>query len=390
MDGQMNFDSGWEWGYWLGDVVTARASWNPFVGRPIGERQGDLSKAHVYENGEEETDVSKYHLAGEWDAFGVSIRPFTRLFGPEFASEIENLLVSLSKLQSDVLINGKIRGRPSPDISKLSGIAYLSGFDTWSEIPRLFKLAMTQPNKVFMKEENDPLWPYVLELLEHMESSFQSVSDNIHSLLDRIEAYRSQEALSREFDINDSAMKLLFELRDCIDMLWLRAKHVRLLYDSKQAQMMQIEALSSGESTLRYKLLLEAREVLKQAAEVVDRREGAYRTHWERTAAWRENPTVYRFGYLWSVHSLYYWWRDQGLAEASPFLTPHSPCYLNRMDSTEVAVGWGKYTLEFLRSIINRYTLFSSLYPLEIFNCLSSPATEYEFPRDLHSRKPIK
>ena len=32
IDGQMNFDSGWEWGYWLSDVVTARASWDPKLG----------------------------------------------------------------------------------------------------------------------------------------------------------------------------------------------------------------------------------------------------------------------------------------------------------------------------------------------------------------------
>ena len=27
----MVFDSGWEWGYWLSDVITARASWNPLM-----------------------------------------------------------------------------------------------------------------------------------------------------------------------------------------------------------------------------------------------------------------------------------------------------------------------------------------------------------------------
>lgn len=31
INGQMNFDSGWEWGYWLSDVVTARAAWNPLL-----------------------------------------------------------------------------------------------------------------------------------------------------------------------------------------------------------------------------------------------------------------------------------------------------------------------------------------------------------------------
>ena len=38
MDGQNNFDSGWEWGYWLQDVVTARGIWNPYV-RASGVRR---------------------------------------------------------------------------------------------------------------------------------------------------------------------------------------------------------------------------------------------------------------------------------------------------------------------------------------------------------------
>lgn len=31
IQGQMIFDSGWEWGYWLNDVIAARASWDPAV-----------------------------------------------------------------------------------------------------------------------------------------------------------------------------------------------------------------------------------------------------------------------------------------------------------------------------------------------------------------------
>lgn len=31
IDGQLTFSSGWEWGYWLQEVVTARASWDPHV-----------------------------------------------------------------------------------------------------------------------------------------------------------------------------------------------------------------------------------------------------------------------------------------------------------------------------------------------------------------------
>jgi hypothetical protein len=53
-------------------------------------------------------------------------------------------------------------------------------------------------------------------------------------------------------------------------------------------------------------------------------------------------------------------------------------------DISEISMGWGKYTLEILRNFINRYSPFSSSYPLELFNCLSPPSKGYEFPRDLY------
>ena len=31
IDGQIVFSSGWEWGYWLNDVVAARAAWDPHL-----------------------------------------------------------------------------------------------------------------------------------------------------------------------------------------------------------------------------------------------------------------------------------------------------------------------------------------------------------------------
>lgn len=34
MQGQVNFDSGWEWGSWIQDVITARAAWNPYMDIP--------------------------------------------------------------------------------------------------------------------------------------------------------------------------------------------------------------------------------------------------------------------------------------------------------------------------------------------------------------------
>lgn len=97
---------------------------------------------------------------------------------------------------------------------------------------------------------------------------------------------------------------------------------------------------------------------------------------------------MYRYGYLWAVHSLYYWWRDQGLAEeAASMVGEQSPCYLNRMDISEVAVGWGRYTLELLRALLGllgRYLGPSRNLPLDIVNCFSPPTREYQFPKDLY------
>ena len=136
----------------------------------------------------------------------------------------------------------------------------------------------------------------------------------------------------------------------------------------------------------RIQLLAESRVVLSEAKAVVRRREAFYRVPVQRIASWRDNPTVYRYGYLWSVSSLYYWWRDQGLAEEGNMYSDISPCYLNRMDVTEIAVGWGKYTLELLRSVLNKYSPFSTSHPLEIVNCIAPPSKEYKFPDDLVPR----
>jgi hypothetical protein len=100
--GQMNFDSGWEWGYWLNDVVTARATWNPLL-----------------------------EIEDEWEAFRASLQPCVALFGEVGAKRLSDVLVRLAQAQEELLINGIVDGMPSPDINKLSGFAYLSGSGTY-------------------------------------------------------------------------------------------------------------------------------------------------------------------------------------------------------------------------------------------------------------------
>lgn len=339
----MIFDSGWEWGYWLNTLVAARAAWDPLV-----------------------------RIEDDWEAFRQSLSPFTDLFEPATASALADFIVDLSRDQATLLVFGEVNGTRSPNLSKLSGMAYLSGSDTWTDVPRLFGLKLTQPDKVRLFETEDENWKHVLPLLREMETKFKAHTARVETIISEWSTCTGSEASQRGLR-REVLADFLHEVLDGTKMLALRAKQVRLLYESHDAATMP---------EVKPTVLSESRRVLSQASRIVAQREAKYRVPWARVGAWRENPTVYRFGYLWAVHSLYYWWRDQGLAEKGSLQSHFSPCYLNRMDASEVAVGWGKYTLEVLRSVI-QYFSPDARYPTEFINCIAPPSQEYKFPRDL-------
>ena len=78
-------------------------------------------------------------------------------------------------------------------------------------------------------------------------------------------------------------------------------------------------------------------EALDAALPIVARREAAYRVDADRIAGWRNGPTAYEYGYLWTVRSLFFWWRDEGKAVDAPV----SPCYLNIINPADVGFGEG-------------------------------------------------
>ena len=406
MDGQMNFDSGWEWGYWLSDVITARASWNPLVSPNT-------------------RDSAYNEKLDQWDAYSRALSPITAVFGNRLGSRLNGIITTLAKAQADVLLNGIVDNQPSINLNKLSGIAYLSGTDTWVDLPRKFGLHFLQPDKIHFKEIDDPQWGYVLPLLREMENKFQEVKDLMTKLvadaeeevlsvkletigilngkkvailesdrgldkgnqriaivetgadgvqeLEDISYASSRVKHSPKWHLNENAMDILRELDDCVSILVSRVRHVRLLYESRDP----IVSPSHKERALKQK---QSRNIINEAHIIINRREDKYRVPKYRIAAWRDNPTVYRYGYLWSVHSLYYWWRDQGRAEEGSIQSEWSPCYLNRMDATEIAVGWGKFSVEIIRNMINRYFPFN----VDAVNCFASPSHEYKFPGSLY------
>jgi len=74
----------------------------------------------------------------------VSLHPFTKIFGPVYGARVAEIIVDLTLTQERLLIEGRIESEeclsltPS-ELKKLTGIAYLSGGDTWVDGERLSK-----------------------------------------------------------------------------------------------------------------------------------------------------------------------------------------------------------------------------------------------------------
>jgi hypothetical protein len=93
-----------------------------------------------------------------------------------------------------------------------------------------------------MKETSDELWPYVIPLLREMETVFTGIA-NRAKVLHRDALTISDTCIRTQasglqcdsgfMDAYDpEALLLLEEIVDCIQMLSMRATHVRMLYES--------------------------------------------------------------------------------------------------------------------------------------------------------------
>lgn len=126
LDGQVIFSSGWEYGYWLNDMVTMRIAWNP----------------HLEESDHEQALLKTLDDCSRSFIFDNSIR-----------SQFNLLTVQAMLDQTKYLIFGKVNGTQPSNLYKRSGISLLEGWDTWSELNILadswFGMKMeTQPSKL--------------------------------------------------------------------------------------------------------------------------------------------------------------------------------------------------------------------------------------------------
>ena len=296
LEGQLLFSSGWEWGYWLNDLLAARAAWDPHVELPSDEQ-----------------------------AVRVLLSPVTRLAGAQ-AQALEDWLVAVMQAQAALLIRGEVQGSAPAELAMRNGQAYLQGWDTWDDVSKLAKgqssVQMTQPDKLGLVDMRNPAHggpPYsaqVEPLLAQMEATF-------------LDLHTRGQALHQA--LRGPLAPFVAELVDAMHMTALRATQVHGLYD-------YVDAIwDPTQQAFRDGRLAEARAALDEALTIVKQREAAYRVPAERIASWRENPTAYGFTYLWTVRSLYYWWRDEGKAVEAPL----SPCYRNIINPVDVALGEG-------------------------------------------------
>jgi hypothetical protein len=291
IQGQLLFVSGFEWGYWFNQLVAMHAAWNPRLG----------------ENAQ--------------TAFGNIAREILR---PDPASqattnELIALLNETVNVQNNLLVRGVVNGKKPRQSERLTGMAYLSGQETWDELNTSLadvlgiKKAATQPNRLGFRSLRATLTGQGVDftkevhpLLDQMEVQFSTLSTKMIDLFGRT-------------PLEDTNKYVLAEFADGSLINTLRATQVHALYDATAT--LQLRQAPS----VKDQKLARARHAVDLAVGVVARREKSYKSKFDKIAQWGANPTVYNYGYLWTVHSLFWWYRDEGNVTQKP----SNACYMN-------------------------------------------------------------
>lgn len=166
--------------------------------------------------------------------------------------------------------------------------------------------------------------------------------------------------------------------------------------------LLQIRSLYEYAGTRDNRHLILAQHALDGAKECIQRRELDYRVPFSWVASWSDNPTVYRYRYLWTVKSMYYWyvhqaslkyskngfnrWRDEAIAILSTPTrgrTPQfvSPCFRNiQIAVEELSQFHGIYSVDRLLQLI-RDSFKDIPFVHDLTDCFSAPKEEPMYDR---------
>jgi len=341
MDGQMIFSSGWEWGYWLNDVIAARSAWNP------------------HEEAATDADATRAILDEALGSFGPNRKP------------VIDALLGWMQDEKELLIYGRHDGQAPSDIVSRNGQAYLQGWETWDDVSLMagkipgIPAPKTQPDHLGLVEMRNPA---------HGGPNYTREIEPLLAATTKVLSARADQLAAALRNIAPTSKELADELTDSARITVLRSKQVHGLYDYVDGYWSSFNPFSDA-ARIRKERLKVARTALDDAQKIVNEREKHYRVDWQRIGGWGKNPTTYEYGYLWTVHSLLYWWRDEGKAVDAPL----TPCYLNTLNPAEVALGEGTLVdaLTAVRRVFDENSAIGG-----ITECLAKPASEPRFPQD--------
>lgn len=352
--GQLNFESGWQWGYWLANSVQALTAW----------RQMPLQR---------------------------TFQQLLRFVGPR-SCPLAELLVDYATAQRRLLIRGLREGGvqtiPAPGVGEGSatGIAYLQGSEGLSDLgsmmARYLGEGAPQPDRLHLMElqREAPASHRVLRALvqggavndvfrgsELYAQRQQWFQDHLHPLLTEINSIFA--ALAKRFEDFHSLGPQVEDLVVSAEMLSLRASHVLALYE--YAAMCRIPTDTACASMNVAKAALRTAEVLVQqrAPQMGLERlgPGGHRLVLE----WSEPiPTAYSYGYLWAAHTLFYWHRDQAMVEQEIW----DLCFRTINDPVELGLtGGGGPWARWMQSMA-QWVLSNRLWHFKLSECLGPPA----------------
>lgn len=133
---------------------------------------------------------------------------------------------------------------------------------------------------------------------EYIKTVAPALNETLHGFTLSVGQF---QMLASRVTPSSSAYPIVSEL---VDAMNITLQRVQLVFSAYNA------AISCVESPSRSINLNKARNAVLFAMEIIKRREECYRVPLDRIAAWKFGPTAYNYGYLWTVHSGYYFIRS--------------------------------------------------------------------------------
>lgn len=251
VEGHLTFTSGWEWSYWLIDWSIANWSWQSEI------------------NGEEITPYPEQY--------------FNKITSSSSAKSYFKNVVALQ--HQEIKLNNLMQ--------------YLTAMTVTDEMPFGQNLPFhPKPDHDYGKIRNKISLEIVDSLTNHAIPALKQFAK-------QYELYRSD--LSAE-DVKNPILK---EIIESLDIVAKRAEHraatLSYLLEFRRATITKNK--QDKKSAKRY--LEEAQSIRLQALKIVRSREQHYRYPLAELAFKKEDHTSYQFGYLFPVHDLHFWEREE-------------------------------------------------------------------------------